>query len=102
MRRPSSAFLRGRFVVLTALVGCGAGGQVAAPPAATVDAPASTPPPPRANAKPGQTTPLHKAAEGGDLEQVKALVAARPTDASAPDERGLTPLHLACSKDKIE
>ena len=43
-------------------------------------------------------TPLHVAAENGDLEAVQALVATERIDSNAENEEGHTPLDLAASK----
>jgi ankyrin len=41
--------------------------------------------------------PIHDAAEIGDLDQVKALLKAWPELLEAPDEKGVTPLHVAAA-----
>ncbi|MBE6418000.1 MAG: hypothetical protein E7033_05990 [Akkermansiaceae bacterium] len=40
----------------------------------------------------------HEAAQWGSVEQLKAAVAAEPTQINAPDENGYTPLHLAAQR----
>jgi ankyrin repeat protein len=54
-------------------------------------------PPPPPNGPAGHATPLHAAAKSANLAELTRLIAASPRDIDAPDERGLTALHLACA-----
>lgn len=76
-------------------------------------APKPAPAEPRVAARPASTNkspevmnpvlfPIHDAAEVGDVEQVKALLKAWPELLEAPDEKGVTPLHIAAANGRKE
>ena len=49
-----------------------------------------------------QAGSIHKAAESGDLETVRAMLEKQPALLGATDERGNTPLHHAAFKGHLE
>lgn len=53
------------------------------------------------NAMP-MTTPLHQAAQDGNVETLRTLLQQNLTDVNAPDYRGWTPLHFAASNGYVE
>jgi ankyrin repeat protein len=47
-------------------------------------------------------TPLHIAAQNGQLDVVRLLLASQQIDVNARDQQGSTPLHLASEKGHVE